>query len=69
MVRPTGVMLELKEFRKSPELVMARDRKPKKTRGQGRDEEGSPLLMVKPQMDLFRPEMREASPRNFRWWQ
>ncbi|KAF5877877.1 uncharacterized protein Bfra_000039 [Botrytis fragariae] len=51
MVRPTGVMLELERFRKSPGPVMARDRKPKKMKGQGRDEEG--------------PEMREVPPQNF----
>ncbi|TGO85932.1 hypothetical protein BPOR_0351g00150 [Botrytis porri] len=57
MIGPTDVMLELEKFRKSPELLMARDRKPKKMKRQGRDEERSPLLMVKSRMDLFRPEM------------
>ncbi|TGO32694.1 hypothetical protein BHYA_0295g00040 [Botrytis hyacinthi] len=51
---------ELEKFRKSPEEVMAKDRMPKNLKRQGRDER-----CEESQMNLFRPEMGEASLRNF----
>ncbi|THV54454.1 hypothetical protein BGAL_0026g00250 [Botrytis galanthina] len=54
MVRPTGVMLGLEEFRKIPEEFMAKDRKPKNLKGQGRDEErGEGLNRVKPRREIL----------------